>query len=818
MTNVTNLFSPAIKISNLLSFKAKFLLVSLLCIIPLIFFFSSLAKNQWQQIDIADFELKASGYIVPLRSLVEHIAQTRGMTNVYLNGDVSIENKIINKRATVKQDFKLLLKIDNELGDALGTKKFPLALEERWYKITTAAFSNQSHEVFKQYTELIADIIDFMDTVGRQGKMLQDIDAANSYLINSLLHTLPAQVESLGRLRGKGAGILVANTLTIDNKLQVASLSSNRHALNLEKDINYLFQTSPSLKESLQENYHTALIMLNDYLELANNEIVVVNDASLASSTFFDEGTQTIATLLDLFDAMQPLLEQRMVEQIGQAKMTINLYIMIIVMVVFLLFYFYMGIYLAIKHSLNLMINTSHSICDGELDARLSLDTKDELQVIASSINEITDGLSRSIIAVRASSIAIAEAADEIAQESKNAAEGMMTQSQELSVTSAAVTEMSASVQEVAKNTEMGSLSSGQASKEAKEGQSVVTTTIDAINQLADNINNSAKGVADLKENSTSITSILDVIKGIADQTNLLALNAAIEAARAGEQGRGFAVVADEVRTLAHRTQDSTLEIQSMIELIQSGITEVSTSMIESQAFAKSSVEHVEQAGQALVSISNSVEEINGMSLQIATAAEEQSCVSEEIAQSIVTISDVSIDSSISAKTLAQAGSRLSAMSKEMRLVIQKYSIDEQNFNENEAAKRLLHWQDKYKININEADRQHEKMVDLMNDVHIMSHQKRSNKAISNALNVLVEYTKVHFAWEEDFFDSYSYENASEHKTQHQKLIQELITHQQSIKIASPQKVDKQMEQLNTWLIHHIENSDSGYAAFIHSK
>jgi len=818
MTNITNLFSPAIKISNLLSFKAKFLLVSLLCIIPLIFFFSSLAKKQWQQIDIADFELKASGYIVPLRSLVEHIAQTRGMTNVYLNGDVSIENKIINKRATVKQDFKLLLKIDSELGDALVTKKFPLALEERWYKITTAAFSNQSHEVFKQYTELIADIIDFMDTVGRQGKMLQDIDAANSYLINSLLHTLPAQVESLGRLRGKGAGILAANTLTIDNKLQVASLSNNRHALNLEKDINYLFQTSPSLKESLQENYQTALIMLNDYLELANNEIVVVNDASLASSTFFDEGTQTIATLLNLFDAMQPLLEQRMVEQIGQAKMTINLYIMVIVMVVFLLFYFYMGIYLAIKHSLNLMINTSHSICDGELDARLSLDTKDELQVIASSINEITDGLSRSIIAVRASSIAIAEAADEIAQESKNAAEGMMTQSQELSVTSAAVTEMSASVQEVAKNTEMGSLSSGQASKEAKEGQSVVTTTIDAINQLADNINNSAKGVADLKENSTSITSILDVIKGIADQTNLLALNAAIEAARAGEQGRGFAVVADEVRTLAHRTQDSTLEIQSMIELIQSGITEVSTSMIESQAFAKSSVEHVEQAGQALVSISNSVEEINGMSLQIATAAEEQSCVSEEIAQSIVTISDVSIDSSISAKTLAQAGSRLSAMSKEMRLVIQKYSIDEQNFNENEAAKRLLHWQDKYKININEADRQHEKMVDLMNDVHIMSHQKRSNKAISNALNVLVEYTKVHFAWEEDFFDSYSYENASEHKTQHQKLIQELITHQQSIKIASPQKVDKQMEQLNTWLIHHIENSDSGYAAFIHSK
>jgi len=180
-----------------------------------------------------------------------------------------------------------------------------------------------------------------------------------------------------------------------------------------------------------------------------------------------------------------------------------------------------------------------------------------------------------------------------------------------------------------------------------------------------------------------------------------------------------------------------------------------------------------------------------------------------------VTISDVSTDSSASAKTLAQAGSRLSAMSKEMRLVIQKYSIDEQDFNRSEQSKRLLHWQDKYKINIAEADRQHEKMIDLMNDVHIMSDQKRSSKAVANALDVLVEYTKVHFAWEEDFFDGYGYENSSEHKVQHQKLLEELITHQCAIKIASPKEVDKEMEHLNKWLLHHIERSDSDYAAFV---
>ena len=815
---ILKVFSPAIKIANLLSFKAKFLLVSLFCILPLLFFFTVLSNGLWQEVDRAEYELKASGYIVPLRLLVEHVAQTRGMTNVFLNGKTAIENKIFTKRLNVEQDFKQLLQIDKELGEVLRTNQLPKHLYSRWQKITTNAFKQQPKEVFSLYTALIADIIDFMDTVGRQGQMLQDKDPANSYLINSLLHTLPAQVESLGRLRGKGAGVLAAKSLTTDNKLQVAALSDTRNAMNLKKDINYLLSSAPEVTPLIESDYKQASLMLNNYLALANQKIVQANNVTLDPDKFFSEGTATISSLLTLFDTMQPLLEQRMNDQIKKAKLNISLYLAVIIGVIALLVYCYMGIYLAIKHSLNQMIDTANAICDGELDVKLELDTKDELRVIASSINEITDGLSRSILAVRASSAAIANAAEEIARESKNAAEGMNIQSQELSVTSAAVTEMSVSVQEVAKNTELGSLSSQQASEEASAGGSVVNATITAINQLANNINTSAQGVAELKENSNNITSILDVIKGIADQTNLLALNAAIEAARAGEQGRGFAVVADEVRTLARRTQDSTLEIQTMIELIQSGIGDVSNSMTESQAHANSSVKQVEQAGSALISISSSVEEINDMSLQIATAAEEQSCVSEEIAQSIVKISDVSNDSSNSAKTLALAGSRLSAMSQEMSLVIQRYSIDEQSFNKAEESKRLLHWQKKYEIGIEEADRQHEKMVDMMNEVHIMSDQHRSSAAIANALNVIVEYTKVHFAWEEDMFDSHGYPSSDEHKKQHKKLVDDLIKHQDKIKVANAQEIDKEMQHLNKWLLHHIEHNDTGYAQFINGK
>jgi len=808
-------FYPAIKLSNQINFKAKFLLVFVLCIIPLSFFCYQLIANQLQQVEQAQYKLSASGYIVPLRDLVEHIAQARGMTNVYLNGDKSISSKITTKRQIVDEDFKALIAIDKQLGSLLQTQKFPNKLLQRWSNINQQALTGNITEVFNQYTRLIADVIDFMDTVGRQGKMLQDKDAINSYLINSLLHTIPSQVESLGQLRGKGAGILASNNFTTEQKLQVSALANSRNLTLLNKDMNNIFSLAPALKTNLTQPFQQSYNQLTNYLALAQQEIVAANSAGIASTKFFSQGTATITALLSLFDVMQPVLETRMNNQISRAEQSIYFYSFLILVVILLLSYFYTGIYLAIKSNLVIMSKAANKICEGQLDTRLTIPAKDEFQLIAKAMNEIIEGVSHSILAIRASSYAIADAAHEIAQESKNTAVGMAKQSDELAITSAAITEMSASVSEVAKNTELGNLSASKANEASTAGNEVVQCTIHDIGVLAKNVNDSADGVEQLKKNSNNITSILDVIKGIAEQTNLLALNAAIEAARAGDQGRGFAVVADEVRTLAQRTQDSTTEIQSMIELIQSGTSKVAISMNDSQQQAALSVDNVEQAGEALTSIARSVADISNMSAQIATAAEEQSCVSEEIAQSIVTISDVATDSASGSKSLANAGSRLSAMSKEMRIIIQHYHIDEKAFQQSTCSQQLLKFSDSCKLGIEEVDRQHEKMVDLMNDVHLMSAQGRCAKAIACSLQSLIEYTQVHFSWEEDFFDSYNYPDANKHKATHKKLVDELISHQQKISMSEQGAIDRELEKLNTWLIHHIDHSDKDYANFI---
>jgi hemerythrin-like metal-binding protein len=648
--------------------------------------------------------------------------------------------------------------------------------------------------------------------------MLQDSDAANSYLINSLLHTIPNQVETLGRLRGKGSGIIAAKALTIKNKLLITSLAQTQNAKKLAKDMNYLFNINTKLKQQLSSQYQEAQQLLNRYLTLADQEIVSATKPSINADDFFNQGTTTITALLNLFDRMQPLLEERMQKQIDNAKSTIYIYFALIIIVTLLLVYIYIGIYMAIRNNLNEMMKSADAICEGNLNRKLNLATKDELQLISTGINEIVDGISRSIFAINKSSDEIAHTSDEIAQESNNTAQGMITQSQELEQVSTAITQMSASINEVAQNTELGTNSAQLANKKVDHGSQVVQQTVSSINLLAENIEQAAVGVNTLKENSNNITNILDVIKGIADQTNLLALNAAIEAARAGEQGRGFAVVADEVRTLAQRTQDSTLEIHNMIELIQHGISDVANAMNESQGCAKEAVECSVQAGEVLSEINNSVTEITDMSSQIAAAVEEQSVVSEEISKSIINISDVATDSARGAKILAEAGAKLSAMSKEMRITIQRYQIDESNFEKNAALVNLLAWQNKFNIGIDEADRQHKKMLDMMNDVHIMSVNKRSNQAIAQALNALIAYTEMHFTWEEGLFSSYGYPQTEQHHNIHNKLLDDIRLHQKNIETGNEQQIKRELESLNEWLIKHIEYSDRDYAKFLKEK
>jgi aerotaxis receptor len=226
-----------------------------------------------------------------------------------------------------------------------------------------------------------------------------------------------------------------------------------------------------------------------------------------------------------------------------------------------------------------------------------------------------------------------------------------------------AMNEMSATVHDVARNANETAQATRDANTESQHGQEIVRETIAAIERLADEVDKASGVIKKLEKDSENIGSVVDVIRNIAEQTNLLALNAAIEAARAGEQGRGFAVVADEVRTLASRTQQSTQEIQNMIEGLQAAARDAARVMEDGRNKAANGVQQVAKTGESLTSIAAAVDRIAGMSAQIATASEEQSAVAEEINRNILNITRVVDETAEGASNTATASENLLKLS-----------------------------------------------------------------------------------------------------------------------------------------------------------
>lgn len=253
--------------------------------------------------------------------------------------------------------------------------------------------------------------------------------------------------------------------------------------------------------------------------------------------------------------------------------------------------------------------------------------------------------------------------------------QGISSQQMEIDQVATAVNEMSATVQEVARNTADAAELARGADEVAKEGALAATVAICGIDALLTEVEQAAGVIANLEQESNSVGAVLEVIRGIAEQTNLLALNAAIEAARAGDAGRGFAVVADEVRTLASRTQQSTEEINGMISRLQAEAREAVQAMKKAQGGAQENAEQVQILAESLASISGVVQSINAMNTQIATAAEEQSAVSEEINRNVVNISSLAQQTTAISADTASSMRGLSAEASHLHAVVQQFGV-----------------------------------------------------------------------------------------------------------------------------------------------
>ncbi|MBX8491066.1 methyl-accepting chemotaxis protein [Pseudomonas cichorii] len=329
----------------------------------------------------------------------------------------------------------------------------------------------------------------------------------------------------------------------------------------------------------------------------------------------------------------------------------------------------------SITRPISAALHAAETIAEGNLTRPIEVDGTDEAGRLLLAMQTMQGKLRDTLQRISGSATQLASAAEELNAVTDESARGLSQQNNEIEQAATAVNEMTSAVEEVARNATSTSEASKSATTSAGDGRDLVVETVNAIERMSGDVQSTAELISNLAEESRDIGKVLDVIRGLADQTNLLALNAAIEAARAGEAGRGFAVVADEVRALAHRTQQSTSEIERMIGSIQGGTEQAVSSMRNSTERAESTLSIAKGAGLALETIHAAVEEINERNLVIASAAEEQAQVAREVDRNLVNIRDLSAQSTTGANQTTAASNELSRLAVDLNSMVSRFSL-----------------------------------------------------------------------------------------------------------------------------------------------
>ena len=672
------LTAPSVAVLNKLKFTWKFALIFTLYLIPIAYVVFITLTEHTKGIDIAELERDGLQYMVRLRPLFEHMAQTRGMTNAYLNGKSELLQKINAKRSTVNNELAALMNIDAQLSDVLSTKGLVKAIQDDWDNVTKNAFSMESSKAFAAHTAVIEKVIALKVLVLESSKLLLDPSLDSNFMANALSIRIPIVAENMGKARGLGAGIAAIGSFTPDSYLKLTSfINKIVHAnVSMMHGFDVVFKNNAVLNQELSALRKSANDATNKFITLTKNKILDSDEINIGSADYFSKGTEAISANLKLYDSVMPALDALLLVRVGELKNKIIVNLVSSFLLLFGALYLFAGFHGSLIGSINRIKNAVHAMAEGDLTVEVKIDSQDEMQYIATDMNMMIEKTNALVSQVISAANQVVLSSDQSGASSEDTRDGVNQQNMELELVATAMNEMSATVHEVANNAASTAEATRNADKEANNGRAVVNQTIQSINTLSSEMQQASGVIKQLEEDTKSIGTVLDVIRGIAEQTNLLALNAAIEAARAGEQGRGFAVVADEVRTLASRTQDSTQEIQAMIEKLQQGSRNAVKVMDEGMEQTEKTVTQAAEAGATLQSITEAVDHITQMNEQIASAAEEQSSVAEEINRNVVNVRDIAENTVSNANQTAQSSTALKNVAAQLQSLVAEFKVN----------------------------------------------------------------------------------------------------------------------------------------------
>ena len=639
-----SLFAPAEAIIGRLSYTYKVLLTALLFVVPISYLiWLDYAHTQSQVLQLQEEQLGLR-YVDTAKRVFELVPQHRGLSQGVLNGKDALKPKLQAVEQKLRRALQDWEAVNEDIGGALGARERAAQITRQVRELMRNGLSLSAADSFTRHTRAIMDLYALIRYVADESGLSVDPDLAAALTSRAMIDDMLMAAEYAGRTRGLGTGVAAKGAFTPQTftKLShnVTTLKDRRSALAAK--IRHIRIKRGDLLKALDSDIDATLKALGGFADFVQQQLLGAEQIDTDPAQLFDKGTEAITHVMTLFDRSAGAMRQDIDHRIAQLRSYQISALAISGLALLLMGYLGVGFYRTIMASIGAIDQGADQVAQGRLDTLVRVPTRDEMSQIQGSLNHMIETVRELIGNVIEAAHSVAAESSQIAQSTEQTRAAMNDQQMQVSQVATAVNEMAATVQEVARSAAHTAEATSEATRLVAESQSTVDNNAAAIGALADEVEHAATVVATVESDSVEIGTVLDVIRSIAEQTNLLALNAAIEAARAGEQGRGFAVVADEVRTLAARTQQSTEEIQGMIERLQNGTQQAVSVMQSSQEKARNGVQEARKTNEALAAITDAINRIADMSSQIAAAAEEQSTATEEINQSVVAIDDSS--------------------------------------------------------------------------------------------------------------------------------------------------------------------------------
>ncbi|PBP49030.1 methyl-accepting chemotaxis protein [Pseudomonas syringae] len=673
-----NILSPGISLTNRLRFPAKFAVLAIIIVIPLIVLGLRVFNSLNASIDTVAQERVGREYLQLTTPVLRTSMLQRAASNRLLAGDASAAQDVISNRAQLETALANLADMDARQGQQLETENRVQRLRESTRSLMDSIKPGLSQdEVFAQWNEQLAQTLNFIYYVSATSGMVLDEDYASLFLIDLSTIRMPREINVAGQIRGITAGLVTGQGLSVSMRGSLESLLKIelQFRAELEQSIRLLKRRSPELAARISDPITAATAAMDSFrgdlhAYVKGTEFSVQQGQALSA-----RGNVVVSGLYKAQDEIQTALQNELNTRYDALVLQREVVIAMCVIMGLLLLYAFCSIYRALRLTIDSLLGVTRRLGEGDLSARVAVVSKDEVADIANGLNLMADAFASSISHMDRTSYELTDVASRLGASIGLAKQSMNAQQAETEQVATAINEMTASVADVAQNTEGAALAADEANTASRNGLRIMHQAHSTIQALAEEVELSAQKVQALALHSQSIGGVIQVISTIADQTNLLALNAAIEAARAGEQGRGFAVVADEVRTLASRTQASTEEIRGIIQQLQGATDAAVQQMQAGQQKAHACISAASDASGSLSSISQGVERIVEMNTQIASAAVQQHAVSEDINRNVMEIRNSSGTLMLGIDNNAVTADELARVASDMRNVVARFKL-----------------------------------------------------------------------------------------------------------------------------------------------